>query len=421
MGILTSQHFYITSFDSDVELKVNEDKSKRLKVWMNRLHVQVWLWVIVERTAGYTSLEVDMFKEQNREFTLTVANTLEINYCVTNLTGLFGCSRLIDRVKYSNGELVNPNRVKVLPDGGFCNTPSFMQGAVLAEGTYDTNYIYAGKNIVQGTKCVISVDDVPATEARMSTCCTMQGITEYKTGNIIPTLVPNFATFQELINWSDIDFMKYDCPSIFLNAYQSSHCDMWMKTYCTANPTRPECQVWLLKSTKGGRIVAADVYNSYCKSNLNSSVCTMFSLIANQYGMESFSDDALRSYCDNNPTDPNCQCYIMSNNTTLISASTYIGPLECWFKSCAEQPNQQFLLSSQIRQRKSCRITVCDINVAAINAPSAVVNIVNTCSGNIENSVVQNVSIASDRKMPLLVPFGTTVLLAGLICLVGRI
>jgi hypothetical protein len=422
MGILTSQFFYVQSFNSyNGVIQINTDGSERVRVVMNALQVLVYDYITVRRRNTTTEFQVDMFRTQNRSFMLRPSNTLELNYCVTNLTGLFGCSRLIDKVKYANGQTVNPNRITVQPTGTLCYTPNFMQGAVLIDQTYDRNYLNLS-NIVQGMKCVISVTDVPTTEDRMRRCCTMQNITEYQTGNIIPSIVPNFVTFTELINWSDVDYMRYDCPYVFLNAYQTSHCDEYMKTYCGTNPTNPECQIWLLKSTKASRIVASSVYNTYCKTNLNNPVCMMFSLISNLYGVESYSDDSLRTYCNNNPNDPNCQCYVMSNNPNMLSISTYIGPLECWFKSCAEQANQQFLLSNQIRQRKNCKISVCDVNIGSINSPEAIVNIVNTCSGTVENSIVYNSSVSAKRdKMPLLIPFSTSVLLAGLIWLVGRI
>lgn len=419
MGNLTSISYRVKSFNSRIYASgFHPDGSQTVGYRLDTLTIEVYDYVTIKRVNGTTDFQVLEFLNQNRSFKLETDKTLEISYCVTNLTGLHGCARLIDKVYYSDGSLANTNRIRVTPTGTLCNSPNFLQGSILMGG-YDINFINSN-NIVQGMRCVLSVTDVPPNDDRMKRCCTMRDVIEYKTQNVIPTIVPNFATFDELINWSNTDYLSYDCPAVFLNGFETTHCDYYMNTYCATNILTAECQVWLLKSVKNGRRQALNLYSEYCSTNLSNSVCLMFTLIANQYGYESYSDKSLREYCDNN-VDSNCECYNMSKNPNMISISAFIGPLECWYKGCAEQPNIQFLNSSQINQKRKCKINVCDININTINAPNAVVNIVNSCSGNVENNITQENSLVEKRdKMPIILPIATSCLLAGLVVFLGR-
>jgi hypothetical protein len=414
MGILTSRYWYVLALeDRDKDIYTFEDGAIRYTQNLRALEVSVYDFITVRRRGKQRKVDLIGY-DRSQIFTMPLSGSLKLKYCITDNTGISSCGKLIKGVTDYEGNPISLKRVSLSPSVIPCKTPSYAQGAIIVEGTYDVNYLNPRNYMMQGALCEINITDVPASQAAEKSCCIMSNIKEVSSGTIIPSLVPDFRKYLDVINWSRDDFSKYECPYIFLNSYVTSHCDTYMSSYCSGKPSDGACQLWLVKSVSNMRNPAAEVYQNYCSTNLNDPVCMLFSEVANDYGMYGYSDNALTTYCTNNPSDSNCQCYFMARNPHAISASTFIGPLECWFKGCAEQANTQFLSSAQIRQRRGCRIAVCDITIGSINSPGAVVNLINSCGYSVENSVRQSQPLVRRSKMIPIMPIAILALLAGL-------
>ncbi len=236
-----------------------------------------------------------------------------------------------------------------------------------------------------GYRCRVSVGDYKQTAENESRCCRATHI--------------NFNTIEGNQTLSDIynDFVSTSissrgtCPLAFSNGYSTRHCDMYMDSYCASAANTEACTMYMLAQLDQNK-TTLQPFIDYCSVNLQDRVCNLMAIQARKLGQGDVPDSALRSYCTANPNSKNCICYnTIQRLPSTFTQNSYIGPLACWYKPCAEEVNTQFLLTEQIEQRKDCSITRCSIDVGNINIQRtnpSVITLINDCKASVRNRTV---------------------------------
>lgn len=170
--------------------------------------------------------------------------------------------------------------------------------------------------------------------------------------------------------------------------FNKTYCDATMNTYCQGNNiTSAQCQDWVTKSVNAGRGVASTVMNTYCSQGANYKNPTCQNWVSALRGKAGTSiataaDNALMSYCQNNPTDPNCACEQPPQNVTAVQELMTL-PKVCWYTPCKNTGGSQtYITAADIETRNHCVSTTCYIQAGDINiqdSKNVSINMSNQC------------------------------------------
>lgn len=163
------------------------------------------------------------------------------------------------------------------------------------------------------------------------------------------------------------------CNPIYTNNYSSADCDDYMLAYCGQSNNLvndPSCMNWINNSLDAGRPIANELMQTYCSqgSNYNSNVCQQW---ANAVRESRNSPDpgaynnALSTYCSNNPNDPNCACMEPPQNITQLESLMATSKM-CWYAPCHNTSNYNYLTSDMITTLDNCQQTTCYINAGDV-------------------------------------------------------
>ena len=337
-----------------------------------------------------TEYEEHNFNEYSSptNFVIYRTGSTDLPICVVDNAGL--CASLIASFTDPLGVNIPLEKVYFEPGVKGCFTLTNRQGSVLDAG-------FPSSLEASGTLCRVSVKDFPQKENNKPYCCTLKQIDLTKINNNQPLTNLYQAVVTESTRAATLSTNEtiHKCPIGYSNGFSTDDCNSFMNTLCSQNPDCDECIFYMLAMVYRGES-NIKLFENYCSYNLNSRVCSYFAIATRQNGQSASSDNALKNYCTRNPTDKLCQCY----NTTIklpenFTSNAYIGPIPCWYKPCAENPHQQFLLSEQIKQRSGCNITSCLIDVGSIVVDqnnSTNVTLLNKCSE------VNNITVSRKKQ-----------------------
>lgn len=294
-----------------------------------------------------------------------------IDVCMTNT--YYSCAALIRKViDVNTGSEIPLERIQFESAVTPCYTYPYRLGSDVIDITqqvYDT--------ATPGFKCRISVGDWRPSAVKETNCCTSSHL-PLNTLNLNQTLS---SLYQSFVNMSQTH--SGTCPIIYSNGYTTTHCNTLMNKHCIDSTNNTECIMYMLAQLSQTRPTLEPFIN-YCSENLHSSVCMYMALEARNKNIGGIPDQVLRNYCGNNPSDKSCTCYNAFNKLPdSFKDNMYIGPLACWYKPCAELTEPQFLLTSQVEQRKGCNLTKCSIDIGNININSenpSLIKLINDCN-----------------------------------------
>lgn len=304
---------------------------------------------------------------------------------------------------YINGNTSTPQNLEI------CLVDSYKACPVIAKTIVDTNtnaiispnkiyfenpstpcssYIYRLGSVVSATSavstqtaqngflCKVSVGDFKETKEAESTCCRSSHI-PFNTFDANRPLLSIYETFRDYSITN-----PRSCPMSFSNGYSSNHCNIFMDDYCKINANTDACIMYMI-ATLDKQINTLETFIEYCSEHITDRVCLHMAIAARNLNQPEVPDRALRQYCSRYPTSKNCECY----NTSIrlpnnFKQNSYVGPIACWYKPCAENTSLQLLTTEMLQQRKGCNITKCSIDVGNINLNSAnpsLVTLINDC------------------------------------------
>lgn len=306
----------------------------------------------------------------------------DIDVCV--IDSYKACPTLIKSViDMSTGKVIPLSKIYFENPGSACWTYRYRLGSLVT----DASSFVVPQTAESGFKCRISVRDFKETELKESSCCRA---THINFGRLDMNQRVD-KIYQDFTNLSLSE--PVTCPMTFSNGYTSDHCDNFMNNFCKGNSDNEPCIMFMLAQIDRKK-QTLQTFIDYCSTNLSSRVCLYMALSARLNGQSEVPDRALRQYCSTHSNDKKCACY---NTYTALPSSfnqnSYIGPVACWYKPCAEETNLQFLLTEQLQQRKGCSITRCSIDINNINITSAnpsMITLINDC----------NVSLKSRTSLP---------------------
>lgn len=301
----------------------------------------------------------------------------DIDVCV--IDSYRACPTLIKSITDTSTNTTIPlSRIYFENPGSACWTYRYRLGSIVT----DASSPVVPQTAESGFKCRISIGDYKETEMKEKSCCAASHI--------------NFSNLSanKLVEDIYADFVEMSirerssCPITFSNGFSTDHCDEYMNSYCSINANTEACIMFMLAQIARNK-PTLKTFIDYCSNNLSDRVCLFMALFARKMGMSEAPDRALKNYCSSHE-DKKCSCY----NTTIslpknFTQNAYIGPIACWYKPCAEEPNTQFLLTEQLQQRKGCSITRCSIDVGNINLQStnpSLITLINDCKVSLQNS-----------------------------------
>lgn len=305
----------------------------------------------------------------------------DIDICV--VSSYTPCTTLINKViDKATGQEIPLSKIYFNNPTTSCSSYPYRLGSVINE----PNSEIAIKTGTRGELCKISVGDYKETSNKFSECCNLKHI-DFKNINFNQDIKSMYNQFVDL----SITQPK-TCPITLSNGYSTNHCNDIMNTFCSleSNINSQQCIMYVLAQLQKGE-PAIKPFIDYCSHHLDERVCSYMSLMARERGMSGISDAVLKSYCSNYPNSNSCRCY----NTYIslpsnFSENAYMGPIACWYKPCAEETNQQFLLTEHLRQRSKCNVNICSIDVDNINLQSSnpsLVTLINDCKVSLQTGV----------------------------------
>jgi len=253
-----------------------------------------------------------------------------------------------------------------------CDTYAYRSGSIIES---QVNFPNPSPMYQRGMLCRLSLGDFKQFSEKEPRCCMASNIDL----SLISNRDPLNQQYSKFVNLVVAGASAASCPVAFSNGFASDHCNTVMDTYCSTNSNTKICLMYFLSKIIG-RKSNLDTIINYCSANLNESVCMYLSIAGKENGNSAFSDLILKNYCEANPQNPNCGCYNTSKTLpTNFKNNSYIGPITCWYKPCAELTKPQFLLTEQSLQRSKCNLVSCTINVGEITAQANLIELINNC------------------------------------------
>lgn len=279
----------------------------------------------------------------------------EIDFCIADgVNTLYDCAGAIYSSNWTGDIWIDGSFLKnkrLTADGDKCYTFVFFPGLII-EDRAAVGGRFVGGYVTQGNKCVINKANEEYESTRIKDCCLNQ-------------------------NCKD---------SNFSNGFQTSHCDQIMTNYCPENLDNPSCLEWLYTRVSLGSSIPLDMYFQECKNNFDNIVCDYLCAVSRnenfgQYGY--YCDRALDYYCNNNPSNSNCSCYMTKKNKDIPDIMTDgLGPVECWLADCnVKLKSQKWLTTDQLVNKSKCNIVNCVITIDQITTnKDAIINLKNNCT-----------------------------------------
>ena len=266
----------------------------------------------------------------------------ETKICVENN---YDCGSFI-KILVKDGRRVDDRKWFITTGNTSCKFVPGLPGSSFGDG--GPNRLYS-----TGTYCKLEEKDWPQTPENLHRCCT-----GYE------SRIKWDKSLMETMNevWTN-PFLP-ECPMGYMKALRNTDCDDYLNHYCVVNRTSNTCMFYAVSKILSKR--NAFDFLEFCATNMNHELCSLISVALTIANQRELLDPYLIRYCGANPNDTNCRCFFASLTPPPAVNNADQGPMECWYKPCAELPKQQFLLSAQIVQRRRCQLINCTIDIKNI-------------------------------------------------------